>query len=68
MVCKLSGTTVVSIKGTPLVAAINVELVYGRSPAPWAQLQRVCPLVLVMNTGRFWVPPSSLAPHKAGGL
>ena len=38
MVCKLSGTTVVSIKGTPLVAAINVELVYGRSPAPWAQL------------------------------
>lgn len=68
MVCKFSGKTMVSIKGMPLVAGINVELIYGGSPTPWAQLQRACPPVLVVNTGRFWVPPSSLAPHKAGGL
>lgn len=58
----------VSIKGMALVAAINVELVYGGSPTSWAQLQRACPPVLLVNTGRFWVPSSSLAPHKAGGL
>lgn len=68
MVCKLSGTTVVSIKGTPLDAAVNVELVYSRSPAPWVQLQRACLPVLAVNTGRLWVPPSSLALLKAGGL
>lgn len=55
VVCKLSGKRVVSIKGIPLVVAVNDEPAYGKSLGPCAQSRGECPPVLAVNAGRWRV-------------